>query len=148
MSLAERIESDVVQAMKSKDADKVSTLRMIKAAMTNHQIEKNTNTIKDEEVVSILQKQAKQRRESIESYEKAGRKELAAKEAKELDILSAYLPKQLTDEEITILAQKAVAESGAKAKADAGPVMKLLMPAVKGKADGKKVNQIVMGLLS
>lgn len=147
MSITDVIERDLISAMKAGQADKVSTLRLVKAALTNYKIEKKKDRLEDNEAVEILQRQVKQRRESIESYEKAGRAELAQKEKNELALLQVYLPKQLSDDEIKALVQKAIAASGAKNKAELGKVMKELMPAVKGKADGKRVNEIVLGLL-
>lgn len=148
MSLLEKISQELTAAMKAKDTVKLSTLRMLKAACTNAAIEKKKDALGDPEVLEVIQKLSKQRRESIESFEKAGRRELAENEAKELVILQAYLPKQLSDEEIKRMAQEAVAKSGAKSKGDAGLVMKVLMPLVKGKADGKRVNEIVGSLLA
>lgn len=147
MAIAEKVERDFVAAMKARDADKVSTLRMAKAAFSNYKIEKRKDTLDDSEAIELLQRQVKQRRESFESFEKAGRKDLAEKEKKELSILQEYLPAQLNEAEIKVFVQKAVAASGAKTKADMGKVMKELMPMVKGKADGKKVNEIVLSLL-
>lgn len=148
MLIADTIDQDLTQAMKSKEQDKVSVLRMVKAAFVNYKIEKKREKLEDPEALEILQRQVKQRKESLESFQKAGRTDLAQKEEKELGILQTYLPKQLSDAEITQLVQKAVQTTGAKVKADAGRVMKELMPAVKGKADGKRVNDIVMSLLS
>lgn len=148
MPIEESVDHDLIAAMKAKNAEKVSTLRLVKSAIGNTKIEKKKNTLEDAEVVEILQRQVKQRKESIESFEKAGRKDLSEKEQRELSILQIYLPKQLDDAEIKSLAQKAVVQSGAKIKADAGKVMKELMPHVKGKADGKRVNEIVLSLLS
>ncbi len=147
MSLIKRLEDDLIAAMKAKEADKLSVLRMVKAALTNYKIDKKKENLEDREVLEVLQKQAKQRKESLESFEKAGRAELAEKEKKELAILQAYMPKELSDEEIKALAQKAIQESGAASKADMGKVMKALMPSVKGKADGKRVNEILSRLL-
>ena len=147
MPLIETIEQDLISAMKSGESNKVSTLRLLKAAIGNYKIEKKKEKLEDPEIVEILQRQVKQRKESIESYEKASRKELADKEKSELAILQVYLPKQLGAEEIKALAQKAIASSGAKVKADLGKVMKELMPVVKGKSDGKLVNEIVLSLL-
>jgi uncharacterized protein len=147
MKLEETLESDIQQAMKAKDAEKLSVLRMVKAAVINYKIDKKKETLTDEDIIDILQKQAKQRRESFDSFEKAGRKDLAEKEKKELSILEIYLPKQLSDDEIRKIAQGVIAKSGAKTKADTGKVMKDLMPLVKGKADGKKVNEILGSLL-
>lgn len=147
MKLEETLENDLQQAMRAKDADKLGVLRMVKAAIINYKIEKKKERLEDGDVVDILQKQAKQRRESLESFEKAGRKDLADKEKKELTILEIYLPKQLSDAEIKALAQQVIAKTGAKTKADMGMVMKDLMPLVKGKADGKKVNEVLGSLL-
>ncbi len=148
MSIEKTIESDLITAMKSKDAEKLVVLRMIKAAILNYKIDKKKENISDDEIFDLLQKQAKQRRESIESFEKAGRTELAEKEKKEASILQSYLPKQLSDEEIKAFAQQAIAKSGASNKAQMGLVMKELMPLVKGKADGKRVNEILSSLLA
>ncbi len=143
MSLEETLKNDLVSAMKAKDRDKLDVLRAIKAAITNTAIDKKKDNLDETEIVGILQKQAKQRHDSIESFEKAGRKELAEKEKKELEMITAYLPKQLSDEEISVFVKEAISASGAKSKADMGKVMKELMPKVKGKADGKRINQIV-----
>lgn len=148
MSIEKTIESDLTAAMKAKDAEKLLVLRMIKSAILNYKIDKKKENLSDEEVFEILQKQAKQRRESIESFEKAGRAELAEKEKKEAAVLQSYLPKQLSDDEIKAFAQQAITTSGAKSKAEMGKVMKELMPLVKGKADGKRVNEILGSLLS
>ncbi len=148
MPLEQTLETDLTQAMKAKDQEKTGVLRMIKAAILNYKIEKKKETLTDEEIFEILQKQAKQRRESIDSFEKAGRKDLAEKEKKEVSILQAYLPKQLSDEEIRSLAKDVIAKTGAKTKAEMGKVMKDLMPLVKGKADGKKVNEVLGSLLA
>lgn len=147
MSLEQKIEEALTQAMKAKEAEKVSVLRLVKAAMTNFKIERKKEKLEDADVLDVLQKQVKQRKESLESFEKAGRKDLAEKEKREMALLEPYLPKQLKDDEIKALAQKAIQSSGAKSKAELGKVMKEIMPAVKGKADGKRVNEIVLGLL-
>ena len=148
MNLSQKIESDFIVAMKAKDSDKVSVLRMVKSALGNYKIEKRKENLEDAEVLEVLQRQAKQRKESLESFEKAGRSDLLEKEKREFAILQQYLPKELTDEEIRAFAVKAVTASGAKTKAELGKVMKELMPNVKGKADGKRVNEIVMALLA
>ena len=147
MGLEEKISQDLVAAMKAKAELTLSTLRMTKAAITNYRIEKKKEKLDDQDVITILQKQVKQRRESIENFEKAGRQDLADKEKKEMDVLNVYLPQQLSDDEIKALGQKAIGDSQSKSKDDVGKVMKVLMPMVKGKADGRKVNEIVAGLL-
>ena len=148
MSLAEQIEKDVIVAMKAKDAVKVSTLRMLKSAVGNYLIQVKKDKADDSEVLSMITKQAKQRRESMDSFEKAGRNDLADKEKVELAILETYLPKQLTDEELRVEIQKAIATSGATSPADIGKLMKALMPAIQGKADGRRVQEAVKGLLN
>jgi hypothetical protein len=147
MSLAEQIEKDVIAAMKAKDPVKVSTLRMLKSALGNYLIQAKKDKAEDPEVLGIITKQAKQRRESVESFEKAGRKDLADKEKAELVILESYLPKQMTDDELRAVVQKAIVWSDAKSPADMGKLMKVLMPAVQGKADGKRVQEVVKTLL-
>ncbi|MFA5159538.1 MAG: GatB/YqeY domain-containing protein [Candidatus Omnitrophota bacterium] len=147
MSLAEQIEKDVIVAMKAKDAVKVSTLRMLKSALGNYLIQVKKDKAEDPEVLGIIAKQAKQRRESVESFEKAGRKDLSEKEKAELAILESYLPKQLTDDELRTAVLNAIATSGAKDPADMGKLMKALMPSIQGKADGKRVQETVKTLL-
>ena len=148
MPLVDTIDSDLINAMKAKDADKLNALRMLKAAFGHLAIEKKKNKLEDSEAVDVIRKQVKQRKESFESFAKAGRKDLADKEQKELGILQAYLPQELSDEEIRGFAQKAIQASGAKSKSEMGKVMKELMPHVKGKADGKRVTDIVNKLLA
>ncbi|MFH0986330.1 MAG: GatB/YqeY domain-containing protein, partial [Candidatus Omnitrophota bacterium] len=126
MSLAEQIEKDVIAAMKAKDVLKVSTLRMLKSALGNYLIQNKKDKAEDAETLGIVTKQAKQRRESLESFEKAGRQDLADKEKAELAILEAYLPKQMGDDELRAAIQNAIAQSGATGPADMGKLMKVL----------------------
>ena len=147
MSLIEQIEKDIIAAMKAKEPVKVSTLRMLKSALGNHLIQVKKDKPEDADVLSIIAKQAKQRRESVESFEKAGRKDLADKEKDELAILETYLPKQLTDEELAGAVRNAIAISGAKSPADIGKLKKVLMPSIQGKADGKRVQDAVKAIL-
>ncbi|HOE69425.1 MAG TPA: GatB/YqeY domain-containing protein [Candidatus Omnitrophota bacterium] len=146
-SLTEQIEKDVIEAMKAKDRVKVSTLRMLKSALGNYLISTKKDKADDAEILGLITKQAKQRRESIESFEKAGRKDLADKEKAELAVLEGYLPKQLSDEELAAEVKKAIEISGAKGPADMGKLMKTLMPAIQGKADGKRVQETVKSIL-
>ena len=148
MTLEKQIETDLTQAMKNKDMDRLNTLRMVKSAVTNSKIAKKTETLQDSDLIDILQKQVKQRMESYESFEKAGRKELAAKEKKEMEILSTYLPKQLDDAAIKAEIQKAIVKAGITSRNDIGRLMKEVMPGLKGKADGKKINEIALSLLN
>lgn len=147
MSLENQIKQDIVTAMKAKDALKLETLRMVKAAMTNYSIEQKKDQLADSDLITILQKQVKQRHDSIESFTKGGRTEAAQKEEKELSILQSYLPKQLSEDELKALVKAAIQETGAAGKADVGKVMKALMPKIQGKADGRLVSQTVQNLL-
>ena len=147
MSLMEQVEKDIITAMKAKDAVKVSTLRMMKSALGNYLIQIKKDKADDAEVLAMITKQAKQRRESMESFQKAGRTDLVDKEKVELAILESYLPKQLTEEELKAEVKKAIELSGAKSPADIGKLMKVLMPAIQGKADGKRVQEAVKAIL-
>ena len=148
MSLEEKIISDLTDAMKAKDAARLSTLRMVKANLMNRQIDKG-GELTDDEVTKALQSLVKQRRDSIEQYEKAGRTELAEKEAQEISRIEAYLPQVATADEITAAVDAAVAETGALSMKDMGTVMKAAMLKLDGKAaDGKLVSEAVKSKLS
>lgn len=147
MSLVDQIESDLKNAMKTKNAEALSALRMLKAALQNETIQKKKDKLEDREVLEVIQKQAKQRKESIESFRAASRLELAAKEERELALLQAYLPKQLSPDEIRSLASQLMKDHGITSKAEMGRLMKVLMPEIKGRADGKVVNEIAQSLL-
>ncbi|MEX0630261.1 MAG: GatB/YqeY domain-containing protein [Chloroflexota bacterium] len=147
MSLQTDIESDMRAAMKARDAVRVSTLRLAMAAAHNRQIELG-HELTDADVVEVLDRQVKQRRESIELYRKGGRPELADAEEAELAVLREFLPEPLTDAELERLARDAVAATGASGPADMGRVMGVLVPQTKGRADGKAVSELVRRLLS
>lgn len=148
MSLETRIKQDLTEAMKAKDADRLSTLRMVKANLMNRKIEKG-GELTDDEVSKALQSLVKQRRDSIEQYEKAGRTELAAKEAAEISHIEAYLPQAASPEEIEQAVAEAVVETGASSMKDMGSVMKAAMAKLQGKtADGKMVSESVKSKLS
>lgn len=148
MSLKDTITADLTAAMKAKDADTLSTLRMTKANLMNRQIEKG-GELTDEDVIKALQSLVKQRRDSIEQYEKAGRTELAAKEAGEISVIEKYLPQAASAEEIKEAVYAAVSETGASSMKDMGQVMKAAMAKLAGKmADGKAVNEAVKAKLS
>ncbi|MGH2392964.1 MAG: GatB/YqeY domain-containing protein [Candidatus Limnocylindria bacterium] len=147
MSLQTDIESAMRAAMKARDAVRVSTLRLAMAAAHNRQIELG-HELTDAEVVEVLDRQVKQRRESIELYRNGGRPELADAEEAELAILREFLPESLTDPELERLARDAVAATGASGPADMGRVMGVLVPQTKGRADGKAVSELVRRLLS
>jgi len=146
MSLQQRLDDDLKVAMKSSDNLKTSAIRMVKAAIKNKQIEKRSE-LSDEEIISVISTLSKQRRESIELFSKGGREDLAEKEKKELLILQSYLPSQLSPEELDHLINEAIKEASAEGVRDMGKVMRILMPRLKGAADGKVVNQRVIELL-
>lgn len=147
MGLKEQIISDLTAAMKAKDADRLGTLRLVKANLMNRQIDKGAE-LTDEEVAKALQSLVKQRRDSIEQYENAGRSELAAKEATEIAVIEVYLPKAATDEEIAAAVEAAVAETGASSMKEMGTVMKAALANLAGKTvDGKAVSEAVKARL-
>jgi uncharacterized protein YqeY len=146
MNLSERLNEDMKQAMKSQDKFKLSTIRMVRATIKNLEIDLK-RTLNDNEVLDILSREIKQRKDALQEFEKAGRNDLADKVKAEADLLTVYLPKQLNEEEIKVIVQQTIQETGASSKADIGKVMGALMPKVKGLADGKLVNQAVQQLL-
>ncbi|HRI03978.1 MAG TPA: GatB/YqeY domain-containing protein [Pyrinomonadaceae bacterium] len=148
MSLMETMVAEMTAAMKAKDADKLSTLRMVKANLMNRKIEKG-GELTDEEVMKALQSLVKQRRDSIEQYENAGRSDLAAKEAVEIAVIEVYLPQAATAEEVEAAVAAAVAETGASSMKDMGNVMKAALAHLAGKsADGKMVSEAVKAKLT
>lgn len=143
MSLKQQIISDMTAAMKAQDAARTSTLRMLKAAITNREKE-GGGELTDEDVQKILRSQVKQRRDSVEQFENAGRQELADKEKAEIDIIEAYLPQAASPEEIDQAVSAAIAETGAASMKDMGGVMKAAMARLAGRnADGKTVSETV-----
>src|SRR5688500_10627099 len=147
MSLKETIISDLTEAMNAKDADRLSTLRMVKANLMNRQIEKG-GELADDEVSKALQSLVKQRRDSIDQYQKAGRSDLAAKEAAEISHIEAYLPQAATPEEIEMAVAEAVVETGAASMKEMGIVMKAAQAKLQGKTvDGRLVSDSVKAKL-
>ena len=147
MSLKERITSDMTAAMKSKDASRLSTLRMVKAAVQNREIEKG-GELTDEELTKALQSLVKQRRDSVEQYEKAGREELAAKERAEIAVIEEYLPQAASREEVEQAVAEAIAETGASTMKEMGAVMKAAQARLAGRnADGRTVSEVVKAKL-
>ena len=148
MSLQERITSDLTTSMKAKDASRTSTLRMVKAALMNRQIEKG-GALTDEETTKTLRSLVKQRRDSIEQYEKGGRQELADKERAEIEVIEAYLPQAASREEIEQAVALAISETGASSMRDMGAVMKATQARLAGRnADGRTVSEIVKAKLN
>lgn len=147
MSLVDKINIDFITAMKSKDETKVSVLRLLKSALQNYQIAEQKE-LSDDDIIKVIQKEIKQRKDSISTYETGGRLELADKEKAEIEVLAKYMPQQLSNEELTEIVEKAIAETGATSEADIGKVMGRVMPQVAGQADGGQVSAKVKELLS
>ena len=143
MTVQERIDAELLDAMRAKDAGKLAVLRGLKSALKYAAIEKSDAHLDDTAAIQVIRKQVKQRQDSIESFEKGGRPELAAKEKAELEILNAYLPKGLSAEELSSLVHETIAEVGASSKAQMGAVMKAVQAKVAGRADGKTLSQEV-----
>ena len=150
MTIPERIDSDLKDAMRAKEATKLGVLRMLKAAVKNAAIEKGgaTATLDDAEATQVIRKQVKQRQDSIEQFEKGGRPELAAKEKEELTILNSYLPQAMSSEELAQAVRETITETGATSRAQMGAVMKALQTKLAGRADGKTLSQEVQRQLS
>jgi hypothetical protein len=147
VTLKERLNEDMKTAMKAREELRLSVLRLARASLVNAEIAKGTE-LDDAGVVEVLEKEAKKRRESIAEFTKAGRTDLADKEQKELEILTAYLPQQMSAEELRAVVRECIAEVGATSPKDMGAVMKVLMPKIRGRADGKAANQIVQEMLA
>ena len=147
MSLQDRVASEIKAAMLAKDADRLSTLRLLKSALGYLQIERKTESLPDADVVAVVQKEVKKRRDSVEQFEKGGRAELAAKEKQEIIVLEAFLPKALSAAELEALVKAAITELGATSKKDMGAVIKAVQAKAAGSADGKSISTLVGKLL-
>jgi uncharacterized protein len=147
MSLLERLNHDMKQAMKNKEKDKLSVIRMVKASIQNEQIKLGQDLSEDQEL-TVLTRELKQRKDSLQEFNSAGREDLVNKIQSEIEILEVYMPKQLSEEEVLQIVNETIAEVNASSKAEMGKVMGAIMPKVKGKADGTLVNKIVLQQLS
>ena len=147
MSLLERLNSDIKQAMKNKEKDKLSVIRMIKSSIQNEAI-KTGNELSEDEELTVLSREVKQRKDSLHEFDKAGRQDLVEKIRTELQYVELYMPKQLSEEEVSEIVKQAISETGASSKAEMGKVMSVIMPKVKGKAEGSLVNKLVQQHLS
>ncbi|PHA00981.1 hypothetical protein COE51_06640 [Bacillus pseudomycoides] len=147
MSLLSRLNDDMKQAMKNREKEKLTVIRMVKAALQNEEIKLQHSLLEDEEL-TVLTREVKQYKDSLLEFEKAGREDLVDKLKSEIQILETYLPEQLTEEELAAVIQQTISEVGAASKADMGKVMSAVMPKVKGKADGSQVNRLVSQLLA
>ncbi|MDE2987494.1 MAG: GatB/YqeY domain-containing protein [Chloroflexota bacterium] len=143
----EQLRSDLRDAMRAKDAPRRNTIRMVEAAIKNAEIEKRGAELAESDILAILQRQVKQRRESIEQFEKGGRDDLADNERVEIAIIEQYLPRQLSRSEVEVRARAVIEQVGASGPGDRGKVMGLLMRELRGEADGSLVNAVVGALL-
>jgi len=150
MSLKQKISEDFKEAFKNKELEKKGVLSMVNSEIKNKEIElgKREKGLSDEEVVTVVQKAVKQRKDSVDQFKQGGRTDLAEAEQEEIEILQNYLPEQMSDEEIEEQISKIIEDAGAEGPADIGKVMGLAMGFLKGKADGNKVKQIVEKLLN
>lgn len=146
MRLTEQIRADLTDAMKAQQKEKTSTLRMLQAAIKNEQINLG-HELSDEEAMSVVRKAVKQRHDSIEQYTNANRPELAEKESAEIEILKVYLPPELSDAELEAGVREIIASTGAQSKKEMGKVMKEATARFKGRAEGKKIQELVSRLL-
>lgn len=146
--LEERIQKDLVSAMKNRQENALAALRSIKTAIQNEKVSGAYHELTDADVVGLIQKLIKQRKESMDIYSQAGRDELADKEQKEMLVLMEYVPKQLTEEEVEVKVKEIITETGASSMKDMGKVMGLATQRMKGLAEGKTISQIVKNLLS
>jgi uncharacterized protein YqeY len=146
--LEEKLNQDYVQAMKSKEALKVSTVNFLRAQLKNVRIDQRKEKLSDEEVVVVIKKQMKQRQDSIEQYEKGGRPDLADKEKQELAILKSYLPQEMPEAELRRIVEEAVKQTNASSMKDMGNVMKIVTAKAAGRADNRAVSELVKKVLS
>jgi uncharacterized protein YqeY len=147
MSLLERLNADMKQAMKEKAKDRLSVIRMVKSSVQNEQIQLGRE-LNEDEVLTVLNRELKQRKDSLQEFENAGRDDLAEKVKAEIAILTEYMPEQLSEEEVLQIVKETIVEVGASSKADMGKVMGAIMPKIKGRADGSLVNRMVQNQLS
>jgi len=147
MTLQERLSQEMKSAMLAKEADKLSTLRLLKSVIGYTLVERKAETLSDADFVGIVQKEVKKRRDAIEQYEKGGRSELAAKEKAEIGVLEMFLPKALSAEELEQLIKVTIAEMGATSKKEMGPVIKAVQAKAAGRAEGKTISGLVGKLL-
>jgi uncharacterized protein YqeY len=141
--LTDKIAADMKEAMRAKDAPRLSTLRLLKSAIEYHKIEKKQEQLTDADVTTVIKKQIKQRQDSIDGFEKGGRADLVAKEKGELAVLKAYLPEELSPAQVEEVVKATITELGATTKADMGKVMKAVQSKLAGRADNRLVSQLV-----
>lgn len=143
MSLINQLNADMKDAMRSKDKETLNVIRMVKASLQNESIKLSKNELSEDEELTILSRELKQRKDSLQEFSSAGRDDLVGKINNEIAILEKYMPEQLSDDELQSIVQKTIQDTGATSIKDMGKVMGALMPKVKGKADGSRVNHLV-----
>ncbi|SER18045.1 hypothetical protein SAMN04487944_101528 [Gracilibacillus ureilyticus] len=143
MAIIELLNQDMKQAMKDKDKVKLSVIRMVKASIQNEAIKQKKDALSEEEELTVLARELKQRKDSLHEFKEAGREDLVSKLEEEIKIIQAYMPEQLSDDELEQIVVQTIEEVQAESKKDMGKVMSALMPKVKGKAEGARVNQFV-----
>ncbi|MFA6305998.1 MAG: GatB/YqeY domain-containing protein [Candidatus Gracilibacteria bacterium] len=148
MSLKETLQQDLIEAMKAKQEARISAIRLLKTAIMKFETAGEQKTATDEEVIQLVGKEIKQRKDSIEQFEKGGRPELAEKEKAELSVLEKYLPPQMSEDDIKAVIKETLVQTGVTSKAEIGRLMGALMPQLKGKADGSLINKLVQEMLS
>lgn len=146
--LEEQLQKDYFQAMKDRDTAKASTVNFLRAQLKNVRIEKRSETLEDKDVVVVIKKQIKQRQDSIEQYEKGGRKDLADKETAEMAILKSYLPEEVSEQELQQFIEQAIRETGAQSMKDMGNVIKAVAAKAQGRADNRVVSEFVKKALA
>lgn len=148
MRLLDRLTQEIKSAMLARDADRLSTLRLLKSAIGYVQIERKTDELSDSDVIAVIQKEIKKRRDSVEQYDKGGRPELAAREKQEITVLESFLPQPLSPDELEQLIRAVIQETGATSRKEMGAVIKTVQTKAAGRADGKSISAIVSRLLS
>ncbi|PPA71456.1 GatB/YqeY domain-containing protein [Jeotgalibacillus proteolyticus] len=148
MSLLERLNQDMKAAMKNKERENLSVIRMVKASLQNEGYKLGRQELTDDEAITVLSRELKQRKDSYREFKAAGRDDLADKLEFEIALIETYMPRQLTEEELESIVIETISETNASSKADMGKVMSAIMPKVKGKADGGRVNTLVLQHLS
>ncbi|WP_404453057.1 GatB/YqeY domain-containing protein [Virgibacillus necropolis] len=148
MTLLEQLNADMKQAMKDKDKDKLGVIRMVKASLQNEAIKQGKDALSKDDELTVLSRELKQRKDSLQEFKAAGRDDLVSKLDVEIKVLQAYMPKQLSEQELEEIVQNTIQEVNATSKKEMGKVMSAVMPKVKGKADGSSINKLVLKHLS
>ncbi|SFD55397.1 hypothetical protein SAMN05216238_102185 [Lentibacillus persicus] len=148
MALIDQLNQDMKQAMKNKEKDRLAVIRMVKASMQNESIKLGNKNLSEDEELTVLSRELKQRKDSLQEFKAAGRDDLVDKLQTEIDVIEGYMPRQLTDDELEQVVKSTIKEVDASSKQDMGKVMSAIMPKIKGKADGARINKLVQKHLS